>query len=252
MNYKSRYFTFGIFGLTIFNPRGKTTPVMKPKQTQKKLLEIYDALFEHFGPQHWWPAKTPFEVCLGAILTQNTAWSNVEKAIANLLSADVLDVHALDKIDPDRLAELIRPSGYFNQKAKRLQIFARFLLDHFDGDTKRMFAIGEKELRPVLLDLNGIGPETADSMLCYGGGLPVFVVDGYTRRIFSRLGLVPDDIDYAQTQTFFMKHLPRDVSLYNDYHAQIVSLGAQNCKKSRPVCRGCPISEKCIYFKEMS
>jgi endonuclease III related protein len=215
-----------------------------PRPSAKKtarLTAIYDALFEAFGPQHWWPGETPFEVIAGAILTQNTAWSNVEKAIVNLKASRMLSIEAIAEADTSALAESIRPSGYFNQKAARLQSFCRFLINRFQGDLNALFAVDLSELRPLLLAQNGVGPETADSILCYAGDLPAFVVDTYTRRIFSRKRMVSEQVDYERLQKLFTDHLPADVKLYNEYHALIVRLGATLCKKSSPLCDQCPI-----------
>jgi endonuclease-3 related protein len=207
--------------------------------TADQLMDVYDRLLAQFGPQHWWPGDTPFEVCVGAILTQNTAWTNVEKAITNLKRAWVLDASAMLSIDDDELAELIRPSGYFNLKAKRLKGFLNFLDQEADGDLDALFAEPLEILRPKLLGVYGIGPETADSILLYAASKPSFVVDAYTMRIFSRLGIVDAGTSYHAMQSLFMDNLPQDVALYNEYHALIVALGKDFCRPKRPKCEGC-------------
>ena len=169
----------------------------------QRLIELYHLLLNHFGPQGWWPAKTSFEVCVGAILTQNTNWQNVEKAIANLRRQDLLDPEALWRVPTDHLAHLIRPAGYYNLKARRLKNFLEFVMKGWQGDLEAMFAEG-LSLRPRLLAVSGIGPETADSILLYAGHLPIFVVDAYTKRILHRHLLVPEEAGYQEIQDFFM------------------------------------------------
>ncbi|MBN2427367.1 MAG: endonuclease III domain-containing protein [Deltaproteobacteria bacterium] len=214
---------------------------------QKKLLEIFDCLLAHFGPRDWWPAETPFEVIIGAILTQNTAWTNVEKAIKNLVKAQALTPAALAALPVEILEKLIQPSGYFRQKAERLQLFASFLLKRYGGDLDRLFDGPLEDIRTELLARKGIGPETADSILLYAGHLPSFVVDAYTLRIFSRLGLLSGKGKYAQVRSFFMAHLPQDAQLFNEYHALIVEHGKSFCKKNKPLCPACPLKHKCPY-----
>jgi len=204
--------------------------------------DIYLLLFDAYGPQHWWPADSAFEMMLGAILTQNTNWLNIEKVIANLKAAGALDAQAIVSIDESRLRELIRPSGFFNQKALRLRLFSTFYLEYGrEAGLKKL-----PDPRKALLSLNGIGPETADSILLYALEIPVFVVDAYTRRIFTRLGLLPDDVDYATTQTWFHTQLERDAPLFNDYHALIVQHAKQHCR-IKPVCAGCSLRRICAY-----
>ncbi|MCB9475572.1 MAG: endonuclease III domain-containing protein [Deltaproteobacteria bacterium] len=195
----------------------------------------------HFGRLHWWPGETPFEVCVGAILTQNTAWTNVEKAIANLKAAGALDCNKIATMPESRLAELIRPSGYFNQKAARLRDFARFLLEGYEGRVEAMASRPIDDLREELLSLKGIGPETADSILLYALEMPSFVIDAYTKRIFSRKGAFDGKIDYHDAKAYFEKRVERDVDGYNEFHAQIVMLGKDYCRKSDPRCDTCPI-----------
>jgi endonuclease-3 related protein len=212
--------------------------------TPLSLLEIFNCLFERFGPLEWWPAETPFEVCVGAILTQNTAWSNVEKAICALKQAGIMSPESLHGCDPEQLARLIRPAGYFNVKSRRLKDFSAWLFRNHQGSLERMFAGNWQELRAELLRVRGIGPETADSILLYAGNKPTFVVDAYTRRLFQRLGLLPEAAGYDHTRALFMNNLPEDVRLFNEYHAQIVEQCKRFCR-SRPLCSGCPLYNPC-------
>ncbi len=209
--------------------------------TRNRLLAMYRALLRAFGQQQWWPGDTPFEVMVGAVLTQNTAWGNVEKAIANLKKSGCLSMAGFRRLAPRKLAALIRPSGYYNIKAKRLTNLMAFLTGRYGGRLARMFRDKPGELRKGLLSVNGIGPETADSIMLYAGGHPVFVVDAYTRRIFGRHGLVSGSDGYHTIQLLFMENLPRDPGLFNEYHALLVKLGKIHCKKSAPRCNGCPL-----------
>ena len=215
---------------------------------RNKLISIYKTLYNHFGPQNWWPGDTPFEVCVGAILTQNTAWQNVEKAILNLKKEKILNPHKINRLPAKKLAKLITPAGYFNIKAKRLKNFISFLCKRYDGKVSNMFSNGLGNIRDSLLSVNGIGPETADSILLYAGNVPIFVVDAYTKRVFNRLNLTPEDITYYEMQEIFMENLPSDAMLFNEYHALIVMLGKNYCKK-RPLCEGCPI--KNCHFRTL-
>lgn len=210
------------------------------KNLAPRLLNIYHALHTHYGPQHWWPAKSRFEVIVGAILTQNTNWKNVEKAIANLKTEDLVSPDAIHKVSRQRLSRLIRPSGYFNIKADRLKSFTDFLMSEYGGDLKAMLREKTGVLREKLLCVKGIGPETADSILLYAAGRPVFVVDAYTRRILSRHGLCEDKTSYNQIQSLFMENLEPDSRLYNEYHALLVCAGKTQCTTT-PVCTGCPL-----------
>jgi len=205
-------------------------------------MRYYEALFEAFGPQSWWPARTRFEIIVGAILTQNTAWSNVEKAIKELKKAGVLTPKRLSALAQNELAELIRPSGYFNIKAKRLRNFLGFLSDEFDGSLNRLFAKSPPgELRRSILSVNGIGPETADSILLYAGRRAEFVVDAYTKRVFSRHGLIHKEAGYEEVKALFMDNLPWDERLFNEYHALLVRLGKDFCRPRKPLCEACPL-----------
>jgi endonuclease-3 related protein len=210
----------------------------------KELFTIYDTLLNFFGKQGWWPADTPFEVIVGAVLTQNTAWRNVERAIVNLKEEGVLTPQGLRRIDEARLAGLIRPTGYYNIKAKRLKDLIEFLDRRYGGDLMKMFSEPLLSLRTEILTVKGIGPETADSILLYAGGKPIFVVDAYTRRILSRHGMITDSASYGDIQDLFMRSLPQDVSLYQEYHALFVQLAKTYCK-TNPHCAECPLEERC-------
>jgi endonuclease-3 related protein len=201
----------------------------------------------HFGHQRWWPGETPFEVCVGAILTQNTAWSNVERAIANLKAAQVLAPRRLFALTEAELANLIRPAGYFNVKARRLQSFLRVLVEDFDGELTRVFAGRTSEVRARLLAINGIGPETADSMLLYAGGHPSFVIDAYTKRIFARHRWCSEDSDYDGLKSLCQSALSQKPSAelldyWQDCHAQLVMVGKHFCRTRNPRCDGCPLN----------
>ena len=210
-----------------------------------RFITVYKHLYKHYGPQHWWPAETPFEVMVGAVLTQNTAWTNVEKAIINLKAAKILDPEAIDAAEHEALAECLRPSGYFNIKAKRLKNFCRWFLHQGGYDALRQ--LGDDDLRHAVLSVNGVGPETADDMLLYAFERPVFVIDAYTRRIFSRLGLIDAESGYETLRHYFEKQLtnnPDKVTLFNEYHALIVIHAKEHCRV-KPVCRSCPLRCNC-------
>ena len=208
--------------------------------TPEQLLTIYHRLLEAFGPQHWWPGQTTFEIILGAILTQNTSWANVEKAIANVRAADRLEPNALHELDTETLETLIRPAGYFRVKAKRLRNFLQWLFDEYGGDVTALENVETSRLREELLGVSGIGPETADSILLYALERPVFVVDTYTARVMVRHGLIEPEIDYQQLQDLFESHLEPDVALFNEYHALLVRVGKEFCKP-KPKCPTCPL-----------
>ena len=221
----------------------------KAAKTAEALNGIYDRLFDRYGPQHWWPGDTPFEVIIGAILTQSTAWSNVEKAIANLKADELLDAVSLDEIATDKLATLIRPSGYYNAKAAKLKAFVERLNQEYDGSLDRLFELGTSDLRKELLSIHGIGPETADSILLYAAHRPVFVIDAYTKRIIGRLGLALASDSYETFQRLFMENLPHDEGMFNEYHALLVRHGKDVCRKT-PRCEGCCLagpSSKCHH-----
>ncbi len=207
------------------------------------LRRMYQAMLERLGPQRWWPADTPFEVVVGAILTQNTNWTNVERSIDNMKARDALSTEALHRLSIHELATLIRPAGYFNIKAKRLKAFLNHLFDLYGGDLEKMFRKRTHHLREELLSINGVGEETADSMILYAAEKPLFVVDAYTKRILSRHGLADEDATYREVQSLFMDNLPHDTELFNEYHALLVKVGKEYCKKRHPLCRGCPLEE---------
>ena len=206
------------------------------------LLKIYTSLYHYFGPLHWWPGDTPFEIMVGAILTQNTSWNNAEKAINNLKKENLLESRKLYHINQEKLAQLVKPSGYYNIKAQRLKNFLNLLVNDFEGSAEKMFLGDGRELRKKLLSVKGIGPETADSILLYAGKKVFFVVDAYTKRIFSRHKLISKDSTYCQIQEFFNQNLDRDVELFNEFHAQIVMLGKMICTSKNPDCAKCPIA----------
>lgn len=210
-----------------------------------KLMRIYRLLLRRFGHRGWWPGETRFEVMIGAVLTQNTNWGNVEKAIGEMKRRGLLEPEALADANVREVEKAVRSSGYFRQKAGRVRGFAKYLAEEYDSDLDSLFARPLPELRHELLSLDGIGPETADSILLYAGEKPVFVVDAYTRRAFARIGLVREDASYDELQGFFEENLPRDVELYKDYHAQIVELGKTYCRKRNPLCEECPVRRSC-------
>jgi endonuclease-3 related protein len=208
--------------------------------------EVYDTLLEEYGPQHWWPARTRFEVVVGAVLTQNTNWKNVERAIANLRKRGCLTPEGILRCSD--LPELIRPSGYYNIKAERLRSLCKVIISY--GGLKGLFSRSSEEIRKILLSVKGVGEETADSILLYAAGRPVFVVDAYTRRVFSRMGVIPPDLRYEEIQQVVMESIPRDLKIYNEYHALLVRLGKEACKKKNPMCNKCPINTLCSYAAE--
>lgn len=213
---------------------------MRYKRKSKKLLQIYQKLLGAIGPRHWWPGDSPFEVIIGAILTQNTSWENVERAIRALKEKNLLEPLKLYKIKEGLLAETIKSSGFFNIKAKRVKNFIGFLFEHYQGNIEKMFSENAESLREKLLKINGIGPETADSILLYAGEKPFFVVDAYTKRILSRHNLISKVASYDEIQDLFMKNLKKDVNMFNEYHALLVYIGKHFCKKV-PNCENCPM-----------
>ena len=206
------------------------------------LLNYFDAMSSRLGPSNWWPGDSPFEVSVGAILTQNTNWNNVNKAILNLKNRDLLEPKKLLLLSEDELAELIRPAGYFRIKAKRLKNFLYFLNNECGFNFSVLQNKDIDQLRSKLLGVNGIGPETADSIILYALNKPSFVVDAYTKRIFNRHDLVHEDMDYQELRDFFMSCLPKDTGLYNEYHALLVMVGKKWCRKKNPLCLECPLS----------
>jgi len=229
-----------------------------------KIMKIYKTLLSQFGSQHWWPVtekgkfhpeysngpqneKQKLEVIFGAILTQNTNWNNVEKAIVRLNKHDLIDGKKILNIDDKKLAEIIIPSGYHNQKAKKLKNFCEFLLKKYDWDLSLLFKNNIYELRKQLIDINGIGPETADSIILYAAKQPIFVVDAYTKRVFDRIGF--KEKTYDELQELFNKNLAKSEKLFNEYHALLVELGKSICKKV-PLCEKCPINNHCNYYRK--
>ena len=210
--------------------------------TREILTRIYELLYDAFGPQNWWPGETSFEVVAGAILTQNTNWTNVEKAIANLKSADCLNPVGLRHIDLARLGELIRPAGYYNLKSRRLKNFVDWLFEGYEGDLENLRSVATDRLRTELLAIKGVGRETADSILLYALDRPVFVVDAYTARVAIRHGLIEPDTGYEQLRDVFESSLPHDIQLFNEYHALLVRTGKDFCKP-KAKCPGCPLEE---------
>ncbi len=215
-------------------------------------MHIYNKLFARFGPQNWWPIKGEYkqrtlsekdklEISIGAILTQNTNWKNVEKALENLHKNNLIDLKKLADINENKLAKLIKSSGYFRQKAKKLKIFAQHILKY--NSLGKFFA--KDKLREELLSLWGIGPETADSIILYAAEKPIFVIDTYTKRIMSRYGICKPDVDYHELQNHFHKKLPRDEKLFNEYHALLIELAKKHCTKKNPACSICPLSKSC-------
>jgi len=207
-------------------------------------MAVYQRLHGRFGHAGWWPARSRFEVCLGAILTQNTAWPNVEKALASLRSRRWLSFRALQGLTPERLEPALRSAGTYRVKARRVVAFVAFLGSAYRGRVRLMADQEARALRAQLLAVHGIGRETADAIALYAAGRPLFVVDAYTRRVFSRLGLVRGTEPYDELQRYFMDRLPRSAPLYNDYHAQIVRLAKDHCR-TRPRCGGCPLEDLC-------
>lgn len=259
---------------------------MQPPEKEREIRAYYDALFRTWGPQHWWPARTRFEVIVGAYLTQNTAWTNVEQALTNLRAARLLSVEGIRRVPMSKLQRLIRPSGYFRQKAQRLKTFVKFLDKEYAGSLAKLLAQPTDTLREQLLDLNGVGPETADSILLYAGNHPVFVVDAYTRRILARHRILPDKSDYEDVRQLFQRalaqivdeeerkppeartelesgtrgatHAPSPMSMarrtvlaqvFNEMHGLIVGVGKDYCRKSQAKCDGCPLQPFLPDFK---
>jgi endonuclease-3 related protein len=215
--------------------------IMESQNTEERLRAVFDHLLSAFGPRHWWPGDSPLEVMVGAILTQNTSWRNVEKAIANMKNRGVLDMARLAGIDEGELGEIIRPVGFYNVKSKRLKAFITDFHHRFERILEDTATINTPDLRNYLLAISGIGPETADSILLYALERPIFVVDAYTQRFLANHGLYNGHDDYHEVQRFFMENLPADTYLFNEFHALIVRLCQQHCKK-RPDCTTCPLA----------
>ncbi len=218
-----------------------------PEETD--LITIYNEIKYHFGHQNWWPGETVDEIIIGAILTQSVSWQNVERAIQNLKNEDLCSLSAIHHTETDEIAKLIKPTLYFNQKAKKLKNFTNFLYRNFDGISAELFSLNLYDLREQLLNISGIGPETADSIILYAADKPIFVVDAYTKRIFSRLGFVKENWNYKEIQLFFVQNLPVEVEIFQDFHAQIVKLGKEYCTKKNPKCNVCPVRGKCVNMR---
>jgi endonuclease-3 related protein len=203
--------------------------------------EFYNKLYKHFGQQGWWPGDSKLEIVLGAILTQNTAWSNVVSALNNIKNAGTLSLEYLRKTDKDSLALLIRPAGYFNQKTERVKGFIKFLDENYDGHLENLLSIDMPEIRTILLSIKGIGPETADDIILYAAEKPVFVIDAYTKRIISRHLLCKADVSYYDLQNIIEAEVPRKVKIYKEYHGLFVVLAKKFCFKKNPGCDKCPL-----------
>ena len=212
------------------------------------LLTIHERLYAAYGPQHWWPGDSPFEIMVGAILTQSAAWQNVEKGIASLKAAGALSPEALRQLPVEEIARLIHPCGYYNAKARKLKALVKWLEESCGDDIASLSRVRTGALRRQLLAVHGVGAETADSILLYAIGRPVFVIDAYTHRIMGRTGLAPARDTYGDFQRLFMRHLRHDVRLFNEYHALLVRLGKTSCRKI-PLCHDCPLFDICFHNK---
>ncbi|MBI2550653.1 endonuclease III domain-containing protein [Candidatus Woesearchaeota archaeon] len=219
------------------------------------VTRAYNALLTEFGSQHWWPTITAAretEVIIGAILTQNTSWKNVKKAISNLAAAGMVDFSKIAAAKTEKVASLVRPSGYYNQKAERLKLFAKYICDSYNGDVKKLLQKNAVGLRKELLELKGVGPETADSILLYAANKAAFVIDAYTKRIFSRIGICSEEVSYHGLQQLITENLPgemRTAAVFNQYHALLVELGKGVCLKKKPLCGKCPLLGMCAHGK---
>jgi len=220
-------------------------------ELQEAPRRYYTLLFQHLGPQSWWPARTRLEVILGAILTQNTAWRNAALALRRLRMAGLLRLPRLEKASRAALESCIRPAGFFRQKARTIRNFLDWLAQAHHSSLAAMFTSPPRTLRRELLEIKGLGPETVDAILLYAGRQPLFVADAYTRRILARHALVPPDADYAQVQDFLHRHLPRDQALFNEYHALLVAVGKQYCRRRTPRCKACPLREVLTLQQEV-
>ena len=218
---------------------------MDDKKISEALLTVYKKLLAFYGPQKWWPAEEPFEVIIGAILTQSTAWTNVEKAINNLKTSDRLSPEGIRILSHAELAGLIHPSGYFNAKAKKLQAFTTWLQEKYDDSLRDLFSNETNQLREQLLAVYGIGEETADSIILYAANKPTFVIDAYTRRFIGRIGLAPGNNSYSAYQALFTNNLPADTGLFNEYHALLVRLAKDACRKN-PICEKCCLNDTAV------
>ncbi|HIE34134.1 MAG TPA: endonuclease III domain-containing protein [Candidatus Altiarchaeales archaeon] len=209
-----------------------------------KLMQIYQRLLERFGKQNWWPAETEFEVIVGAILTQASNWNNVERAINNLKSSNLMSAESIRKTDIEEISNLIRPVGYYNEKSRKLKIFVNFLYERYEGNLTKLFELDTEKLRRELLSVWGIGQETADSIILYAANKPTFVIDAYTKRIMSKLGFATEDTTYHDLKKFFELRIPNDIRIYKEFHALLVELGKNYCKV-KPRCDICPLNDMC-------
>ncbi|MDI6601980.1 MAG: hypothetical protein QME46_09385 [Thermoanaerobacteraceae bacterium] len=220
------------------------------RKVNKKLMDIYFSLYNYFGPRHWWPSKNDFEMILGAILTQNVAWKNVEVAIENLYKNNLMDPVSICSASDEAIIDAIRPARFFNQKAKYIKAFCRHLIDCYDGKLGRLFDKDISSLRDELLSLPGIGEETADAIILYGAKKPIFVVDAYTRKLVRLLNLLDEPVNYSRVQLYFMSNLETDVYLYNEYHALIDAWGNRICKGKTANCSQCPLVNQCTVKRD--
>ncbi len=211
------------------------------------LMDLYESMLKSFGSRGWWPGETKFEICVGAILTQSVSWKNVAKAITNLKNAGLLDLHAMYESPQEEIEKCIVPTLYFRMKARKLKAFVNHVVKNYNGNLQLMLEKPLQELREELLGIYGIGQETADSIVLYAAEKPIFVVDAYTKRIFSRIGLFSEAITYNQMQEYFMSRLKPDVPLYNEYHALIVGVGNRFCSNKNPKCLECPVVTFCKF-----
>lgn len=216
-----------------------------PESLKERLLDIYGRLFRRYGPQHWWPGDGAFEIIIGAILTQSASWDNVDKALANLKAQGLLEPAALRAMAQEELATLIKPSVYFNAKARKVKAFVQYLWEHYSDDLEALLERDAHHLREELLSIYGIGEETADDIVLYAANKPIFVIDAYTRRILGRLGLDPTRNTYSCYQAIFMDNLPHDANLFNEYHALLDRHGLETCRKDKPACGECCLLDIC-------
>lgn len=226
--------------------QGAARPERRVEPTRNDLLAFYGKLLAHYGAPNWWPAESPWEIMVGAILTQNTSWKNVEKALANLRRERYLEPARLREIELEKLTELIRSAGFTSSKPKRLKILVEFLFREYAGEPANLRGGDLHTLRAQLLGLSGIGPETADAILLYAADQPIFVVDAYTRRILCRLGWVEENVSYQELQRLFMEHLPHEVVLFNEFHALLDIHAKYTCTKRAPRCGACPLNQICL------
>lgn len=215
--------------------------------TEAQLMKIFSLLYDRFGPCHWWPAESVTEMIIGAILAQNVSWKNVETALGQLQNQELMSLEGIKRVPVEVLEELIRSTRYYKTKARKLKAFAEYVDTEHGGDLQALLALPLWQQREALLGIYGIGQETADSIILYGSGQPIFVIDAYTKRIFQRLGYFDEKIEYQGMQQFFMENLPQEAKLFNEYHALLDSLGKSTCTKSNPDCSACPLAELCRY-----